>query len=930
MDNYTSIEKYINTFDPINEGSRNATLYQKGLLLRSRFGLTGDAMVSALLQVNDAKCTLPLPEADVRRIAGSVDRSDAPIGESTGTFASDRQQSRKPPKTEHRTWHCTCTDSVPVDTLLAKTVSVYPHCRANTPNGALAISEVLETFRTGGKSIAKIEAVRNESDKDKRNELKQRIAAIVFGSEPHTERKNAACKHNGIICLDFDGIPEDALESAKQTIAAVPYIFAAGLSVGGSGVFALAHYEGTPDLKKLLLAMQADFPCEIDKSRSDLCGLRYVTFDPDITIKDKVCPAILTESKLDKNTNAEVNIHADENIEPALQWQPFPLDTLPSQLRLFVTEVSRSIGIDSSNTAACVLSIVSGVIGRMFRLKIKQGYQEHAMLWVALIADSGLGKSPALDYARKPIDRLQINAWETYKSAKEQYDTDFEEYQRQQRSRKKEDIIVPVKPIEPVMSCYSVSDATTEALLPILSDNPFGMCLIRDELAAFFNGMDAYRNGSVDRQIFIEIHGGRFVQAHRKTGTRYLAAKTPSLSIIGGIQSDVIRRTVKSEPEFMTTGFGARFLMVYPPAEPIRWNSNVADSTVLASYEGLIDTLLQYREGFTPDEPGIVSMTPGATSLIFGFQNRHATDSLDIADGNIRYVENKAGMHCARLALILHVVHCVENGIDPVSPVSQETMRQAIALTEWFLNEAHRIYAMFREDGEPAESELTDEQRTVMKVLAKHQPATERDIKRHCAVIREKWETGKLEKVLIELLELDRVTRQSENGKGNRGTTWWKIKNSFNDSNANDTNSAEHGKYGINGSVIGVIGNENDFSTPDVVEGFGVYRNPSDRQCDTCRYQQKSHPDERCEKYQSFDHVQCVAWESSPEGGTTDVPPDVISDGSGINHDPICPNCVHHRPETYPTQGLCAKEYCQMDLQCHDFKEITKTESLAG
>ena len=248
---------------------------------------------------------------------------------------------------------------------------------------------------------------------------------------------------------------------------------------------------------------------------------------------------------------------------PAKQWQPFPLDTLPRHLRLFVTEVSRSIGIDSANTAASVLSIVSGVIGRMFRLKIKIGYQEHAMLWVALIADSGLGKSPALDFARKPIDRLQIESWERYKVAKEQYDTEFEEYLRQQRNRKKEDYIVPIKPTEPVMSCYSVSDATTEALLPILSENPYGVCLVRDELAAFFNGMDAYRSGSVDRQVYIEIHGGRFVQAHRKTGVRYLAAKTPSLSIIGGIQSDVIRRTIHAEPEFLTTGLGARFLMVY-------------------------------------------------------------------------------------------------------------------------------------------------------------------------------------------------------------------------------------------------------------------------------------------------------------------------------------------------------------------------------
>jgi len=651
------IENYINAIEPIPVGERNKRLHNAGLMLRKNFGLTSDALESALSEVNNRKCNPTLLDSEVTTIARSVDRADVPIGESSGTFERKEQRPQKQSKPEHRTWYCTCADSVPVDTLLQKRVSFYSNCRAKAPIGDLGIGGVLKTFRTGGKSKDKIEAVRTEPDKDTRNELKQTLHAVVFGSEPHTERKNVACKHNGIICLDFDSIPKDALESAKQKIAAVPYVFAVGLSVGGGGVFALAHYEGTPDLKTLLSAMQADFCDELDVSCSDISRLRFVTFDPDIIIKDKVCPAVLTErTEPAESESAEADIAESE---PPKRWQPFPLPTLPSQLRRFVTEVSQSIGIDSANTAACVLSIVSGVIGRMFRIKIKQGYQEPAMLWVALIADSGFGKSPALDFARKPIDRLQIEAWEKYKEEKEQYDADFEEYNRQQRNRKKEDYIVPVKPKEPVMSCYSVSDCTTEALLPILSDNHYGVCLIRDELAAFFGAMDAYRSGKMDRQVFIEIHGGRFVQAHRKTGVRYLAAKTPSLSIAGGIQSDVIRQTIRDEPEFLTTGFGARFLMVYPPTKPIIWNRNVVNSAVLSSYEGLIETLLRYREHHTPDEPGIVALTPEADALIYDFQNRHAVGTFDVSDGNVRYVENKAGMHCARLALVLHVVHCV-------------------------------------------------------------------------------------------------------------------------------------------------------------------------------------------------------------------------------------------------------------------------------
>ena len=394
---------------------------------------------------------------------------------------------------------------------------------------------------------------------------------------------------------------------------------------------------------------------------------------------------------------------ADES-EPQKPWQPFPLETLPCQLQIFVIETSQSIGIDASNTAACVLSIVSGIIGRTFQLKIKQGYNEHAMLWVVLVAESGFGKSPALDYARKPIDRLQTEALEKYEEEKIQYDIDLEDYKQYMRNRKKNEP-ASFKPVEPVMACYSVSDFTTEALLPVLSENPYGVGLIRDEIAAFFGSLDAYRGAKMDRQILIEIHGGRFAQKHRATGKRHLAAKTPSLSIVGGIQSDVIRQVIKDEPDFLTTGFGARFLMVYPPAEPILWNDNVAAETALLSYDKLIDDLLKCREHFTPEEPGVISLSPEATALIFAFQNQHADDSLGIADGNVRYVENKAGMHCARLTLVLHIIHCIENNIDPLTQVTSETMQQAVALTEWFLNEAHRIYAMFAGKTEPIDSE---------------------------------------------------------------------------------------------------------------------------------------------------------------------------------------------------------------------------------
>ena len=655
--NYTSIEKYINTFDPIPKGHRDTGLHNKGILLRTKFGLTGDALVSALSEVNQTKCSPPLPESDVQKIAQSVDRSNAPIGESTGTFERNGQHHRKTPKPERKTWCCTCTDSVPVDTLLSKGVCIYPNCRAKIPSGTSTIGKALEAFRTGGKSKELIEAVRCESDKDTRNELKQGIPAVVFGSEPQAERKNTACTPNGIICLDFDNIKVDALDSAKKTIADVSYVFAVGLSVGGGGLFALAAYENAPDLKTLLATIQNDFPYEIDKSRSDVCGLRYVTYDPDIIIKDKVCPAVLTE----RTEPAEYESAEDDIAESEpLRYVPFPVDCLPLTLAQSVRDTQRCINLkDPAMPAVSVLAVVASVIGSSCRIEIKRGHIESAALFTAIIADSGNAKSPSIESASKHLNALQAEKIKQRKREKYQWEQEYIEWKN---APKKERGGEPMPP-QPAER-FIISDVTIEAVAGILENNPLGVLLYRDELNGFFAGMDAYRKSATDLQSWIEIYEGRGFTVDRKTtGTVYI--EKPSVSIVGGVQTGILKKTMKERADFIHSGFGSRFLFVMPEKEPIEWNLNSPDADIVANYENLIDRILIDRENalekdetpgyenmgnaFATVKPIVFPLSKDARRILFDFQKRYARQSRYENAANANAM-NKAGRIAAGYA----------------------------------------------------------------------------------------------------------------------------------------------------------------------------------------------------------------------------------------------------------------------------------------
>jgi len=815
--NYSTIENYINTFDPINEGERDCELYNKGILLRTRFGLTGDDLVSALSGVNQTKCNPPLPENDVQRIAQSVDGADAPIGQSDCTFERTGQRTRKQPGAERRTWHCTCADAVSVDTLLAKMVSIYPNCQTNIPSGTLAISEVLETFKTGGHSRALIDAIRAETNEEKRKEMKRELPAFVFGSVPQTKRNNAACLPNQVICLDFDcepkgTIPVGEVEAAKKQIVSVPYVFATGISASGSGVFALAFYQGKPAFDILIKAMQADFPYKIDPSRSDLCGLRYATLDPDMIIKDEVCPAVLSE-----DTEPMDDI---DDTEP-LPYAMFPVNCLPNTLAQWVRDAQRCINMkDPAKPAVSVLAVISSVIGSSCQIEIKRGYNEHAGLFTAVVADSGQAKSPSITKATDYLKALQaakIKKWKREMYAWEQEYTAWKDTPKKQRGS------APMAP-HPAER-FAISDITIEAVAGILEINPLGVLLHREELNAFLGSMDAYKKAAMDLQKWIEIFDGIVLLVDRVTkGTTQV--DNPSVSIIGGVQTGILRQTLKDRPDFIHSGFGSRFLFVMPEKEPIVWNNEEVNDNVVSAYQNLIDRILIDRESvlerddtgiaaFATVKPFVFTLSAGAKKVLFAFQKRHAIQAVYENAANAAAM-NKAGRIAARLCLTLHCVRSIEETgyLFGLAEVSKETAENTVAIADWFIGEAERVYAMLA--GGQVAGELTAEQREVMKVLhGKDVPLTQRDINKASRVVRR---MDNLAEVLRQLITMKKIRDTYRNGAmayeifsvPTVGVPKYPV------------NSGEYRQsgYGDTGDTP-----KNEFSDGDVVEGFGAYRN---------------------------------------------------------------------------------------------------------
>ena len=187
-------------------------------------------------------------------------------------------------------------------------------------------------------------------------------------------------------------------------------------------------------------------------------------------------------------------------------FQPFPSDALPDPVRGFVRAVSESSHCDSTYVALPLLAVLASAVGNSRRIQLRRGWTEPACLWTVSIGESGTGKSIGWEHATQPLVRLQA-----------------EHLQDHQRGTPEpaevpigsgvpdavEELLEPKTRSKPghaplgfdLPGRWVTSDTTIAALGVLLSDNPRGLLLSRDELAGWFAGLGRNARSSGGSQV---------------------------------------------------------------------------------------------------------------------------------------------------------------------------------------------------------------------------------------------------------------------------------------------------------------------------------------------------------------------------------------------------------------------------------------------
>lgn len=408
--------------------------------------------------------------------------------------------------------------------------------------------------------------------------------------------------------------------------------------------------------------------------------------------------------------------------DPPVAFVPFPVNALPAPLRPFVRELAAALPCDPANVALPAVAACAAAVGMARVLWIKRSWVEPPILWVAVVAPSGSVKSPPVEHAMAPLSRIDLElrreyacGMKAYLDAERQRKTAERERRRAAAHRGRrtgkdttpgandawEGLEAVPSPARPPKRRCLVQDITLESLGLILSENPKGALVYRDELSAWFHSLNRYSRTDTTAD-WLTLFSGRMWTMDRKTGDHLtVAVPHAGVSIVGTIQPKVLAQVLTQA--FWDAGGAARLLLVMPPPERKRWTDDDVSKATLDAYEAVVRRLWDLRPATGPvgTAPVEIPFTPEAQRRWAEFVDSWGLVTHDAAeaDPNLGAAFAKIEGYACRLALVFHLVELAGQGPVPAgTEVGLATLEAAIEVAVWLANEARRVYAALAED----------------------------------------------------------------------------------------------------------------------------------------------------------------------------------------------------------------------------------------
>ena len=374
-----------------------------------------------------------------------------------------------------------------------------------------------------------------------------------------------------------------------------------------------------------------------------------------------------------------------------------------------VLALARQENYSIEYTMASLIAAASTAIGNAVNIRIRGGWVSSPILYMILVGRPGMGKTPPLDFAFRPIRKLDAKVIKQFKIDMENYNSILEN----QKGKKDER---PPLPSKPILKRTIISDFTPEALIRALNDNPRGVAVYVDEIMGMFNAVNQYSKGQLIEQL-LTAFSGKPLDVSRCSMPIPIHIERPLINIVGTMQTTRVHELV--DKGYKDNGLLDRIIFVYPSSQEISDWPIDEDSTASsfekysALWEDIINRICEIC--FITDEnndyalQNVLNFSPEAGAYFTDWRNGliHKVNQIK-DDGLVDSRVMKIPMITARLALVFQILRwaCGEVHKDFVDI---DSIKSAIRLSSYFEDCYSNIQRfMLMESIEPQKKELLD------------------------------------------------------------------------------------------------------------------------------------------------------------------------------------------------------------------------------
>jgi len=415
--------------------------------------------------------------------------------------------------------------------------------------------------------------------------------------------------------------------------------------------------------------------------------------EQEIQKKEIVSFPAAQQTILDGIANGKLQpIEQEQTVEKNVETPFMPIDGFPQLIQDLIAECCRIYGTHRDLWAFAFLAATSTAIGQSVIVRTK--FENPPLLWLAVVAPSGIGKTPPLDFALEQIHDIDYRNSEEYQKEMKQYEKEVSQWQ------KGKGIPKPDEP--PPCKQYILVDSTPEAMAQALEANPRGITIVREELHGWFLDFGKYTKSGEQQNMLSSW--SQQVYKTKRIGRKGEFIKKPFIDVYGGIQTGLLNEMAKDNRA--VNGFLQRFCFVFPDTlEAPLYNRNVLSYEVKTHYRKYIANLLN-QTGFREE----IRLSSEADLLYEDFYNKNrALINLGKQADYISECTSKLNIIVLRLAVLFHCSQQAINGTG-TNFVNAPTMQSAINLSEYFRLTANKVYGSI--------SQTNSKQKDVAKYLA--------------------------------------------------------------------------------------------------------------------------------------------------------------------------------------------------------------------